>query len=284
MKNTFLMKRILVIATLAVASHFAAYANVSFLNYGARRYVPAACYFSSPDIAAEEMPFLSSYTFCAANPVNIIDPSGNRITVVQHDGDSVELSYDSNNNVFYAIGTYTDPYVDDVVNNINIINQGEVGHCLAEILYKANNIVSISDNDPDIMASYSYKKFEIQWNTYNLLSIQYQKGSQTDYEEQIVPHFIPLAHEMFHAVDELLNTFDTDIWFDDYGYTALNCEKFAIVGENYIRAEHNLPLRAAYGPLISPTIALGTMDYPLSNYTSENNRSEFITDLLYRFK
>lgn len=54
------------------------------LNYGARRYVPATCYFSSPDIAAEDMPFLSSYTFCAANPINIIDPSGNEWQVLQN--------------------------------------------------------------------------------------------------------------------------------------------------------------------------------------------------------
>ena len=53
--------------------------GLDWYDYGARRYDPAFCQFTQMDPLCEQYPHLSPYAYCAGNPVNAIDPDGQRI-------------------------------------------------------------------------------------------------------------------------------------------------------------------------------------------------------------
>ena len=59
----------------------------SSCDFGARLYSPLLCVFDSPDPKASTYTHISPYTYCAADPVNFIDPTGEDVAVLlQHDG------------------------------------------------------------------------------------------------------------------------------------------------------------------------------------------------------
>ena len=53
--------------------------GLDWYDYGARRYDPAYCMFTQMDPLCEKYPHLSPYVYCAGNPVNYVDPDGQRI-------------------------------------------------------------------------------------------------------------------------------------------------------------------------------------------------------------
>ena len=54
----------------------------SSCDFGARLYSPLLCGFDSPDLKASTYTHISPYTYCAADPVNFIDPTGEVIIFV----------------------------------------------------------------------------------------------------------------------------------------------------------------------------------------------------------
>ena len=59
----------------------------SSCDFGARLYSPLLCGFDSPDSKASEYTHISPYTYCAADPVNLIDPTGEDIFVLNYGND-----------------------------------------------------------------------------------------------------------------------------------------------------------------------------------------------------
>lgn len=53
-------------------------------DFGARRYYQAVPMFTQPDPFASKFPWLSPYAYCANNPVNVIDPDGKDIVVLNY--------------------------------------------------------------------------------------------------------------------------------------------------------------------------------------------------------
>ena len=51
--------------------------GIARYDYTARAYVPVTLRFDRPDLYASSYPHISPYAFCANNPVNITDPTGN---------------------------------------------------------------------------------------------------------------------------------------------------------------------------------------------------------------
>ena len=67
---------------------------LDLLDFGARLYDPARVAFTTVDPLAEKTPGLSPYTFCAANPVRNIDPTGmDYHLVIYNDHISIEADY-----------------------------------------------------------------------------------------------------------------------------------------------------------------------------------------------
>ena len=57
-------------------------AGLPLLDFGARMYDPATASWLSQGPMAEKYPFLSPYSYCAGDPVNLVDEEGRRIRVV----------------------------------------------------------------------------------------------------------------------------------------------------------------------------------------------------------
>ena len=60
--------------------------GLNLYDFGARMHDPAAMRFSTPDPLMEQYPSLSPYTYCAANPLKYIDPTGLTTYVIGQDG------------------------------------------------------------------------------------------------------------------------------------------------------------------------------------------------------
>ncbi len=63
-------------------------------DFGARWYQPSLGLWHTPDSYCEDTPWLSPYSYCAANPVNLIDPTGNYWIKAKYDKTSFYY-YDS---------------------------------------------------------------------------------------------------------------------------------------------------------------------------------------------
>ena len=60
--------------------------GLNLYDFGARMHDPAAMRFYTPDPLMEQYPSLSPYTYCAANPMKYIDPTGMTTYVIDQDG------------------------------------------------------------------------------------------------------------------------------------------------------------------------------------------------------
>ena len=58
---------------------------VSDSDYGPRLLSTSLCLWKAPDRLSENTPWLSPYTYCGANPVKFIDPTGNKIKSAKQD-------------------------------------------------------------------------------------------------------------------------------------------------------------------------------------------------------
>lgn len=86
--------------------------ETGFYYYGARYYDPKISLWLSVDPLAEEYPNIGGYTYCANNPINVIDPDGRRIIFIP--GLGYEKGNKSNGpyaeNISNALTTYTAGY------------------------------------------------------------------------------------------------------------------------------------------------------------------------------
>lgn len=69
-------------------------------DFHARRYNAAIPAFTSWDACNEQYPWLSPYAYCAGNPINLTDASGNRIVVLDN-GTEWELRYEGGEYNFF---------------------------------------------------------------------------------------------------------------------------------------------------------------------------------------
>ena len=53
--------------------------TLDWLNFGARMYDPCLGRWTTQDPLAEKYPGISSYAYCAGNPMNLVDPDGMRV-------------------------------------------------------------------------------------------------------------------------------------------------------------------------------------------------------------
>lgn len=74
-----------------------------YLDYGARLYDPVIGRWISQDPLAEKYYAASPYTFCAADPVNNIDPDGKDVWEISRDGEIVHRLDDATQDAFYIV-------------------------------------------------------------------------------------------------------------------------------------------------------------------------------------
>ena len=214
-----------------------------YLDFGARLYNPRTALWLSQDPMAEKYYPFTPYLYCAANPVNVVDPEGKEI-IVQVFQDNVIMDYkwmrvngvwgfyDSDMNQYIG----EDPFILSLSQDLMTIMNGEVGYSLIEELVGNPEQIFIKTKE-GLGFKYFTSTKTISWNSH----LSKKEAS-----------FLSLAHELAHAMDDLRGTINSDIWiskghFDhqipkDIKYS----EIFAMHYENLIRKEQGYPLSKYY--------------------------------------
>ena len=256
-------------------------------NNLARAHFPLTGTFSHADSHGSDTPWLSNYIHCAANPVNIIDPDGRKLRVLDEDQRAYTLDFNSSGNIIaknYEGGSHN---VEVLLNTINEISSGLVGRSLIYSLIDNIRTISIVASDMNCYCDYTVS-VNIETPAH---AVVFKNGIQ---KRDVIPLYAALAHELFHAEDFATCNMDESAWFilgsttNSKKNVIKNAEKYAIIGENMIRAEHQDPIRLGYVTFedgndrqLKEGLLFGNQNMN-SVLFSKTNRISFAARLIYR--
>ena len=217
--------------------------GLDWYDYSARQYDPASGRFTSMDPLCEKYYNISPYSYCAGNPVNYIDPTGEYIA--WFDENMNEWIYDSQQNSF--LDNQGNRYSDD--NNQLIMLTKALSS-----LYNSGveELKSIIDNkETGIQVQFSNdRNYESASGFMDYLDQNLTSGIAWNPNGQGVLNgsaTISLGHELAHSydrinhiTDDLNNPNKNNIW------NVPLCEKFAVHIENKVRAKSEILLREHY--------------------------------------
>ena len=215
--------------------------NEDWYDYGARHMSPNFGRFTTMDPMAEKYYDISPYAYCANNPVDAIDMNGDTISYYYR---GTKYIYNKYNYGFYNNeGCLLDrPFINKLSKALNTILEGNVGRALLDYLITSSTEININMG-VDSKINYSNGTINVTWNPDD------EQGAGIDeYGGSIVPSFIPLAHELYHAKDYVqFGSSNQEIWYKSpSGEIKRKNELYTSINENKIRAEHGLPLRRYY--------------------------------------
>ncbi len=227
--------------------------GLNFHDFGSRMLFSDIALFNRPDPKAQDYPHLSPYSYCAANPIRYIDPTGEELRY--YDGDKEYIYglengrivvYDTKNNV-------VDPSTLSVPHQLTVeyLNEylgSDIGKQVVSGIIESDKTVSMTydgekgdsfNSGSGIMTFDPFKdecgiSFE-EANGYN------RKGSAT----------INLSHEIAHAEDWIKGTINENVWVVVKDRNIPKSEIYACRRENQYRAEIGFPQRIAYSTRVS---------------------------------
>lgn len=164
--------------------------GLPFTDFGARQYDPFTGSWLAPDPLASDYPSLSPYSFCAANPINYVDPDGETIVISYMDSDGNECQ------ITYSVGmSYSgdNSFVADVIMALNQMN--EVG---------GSFVVNTLSESPNI---YYYSQGlsgegSIGYNS-NGCGGTILFGDLSSAKDTFSGFLEGVAHESFHAIQDI---------------------------------------------------------------------------------
>lgn len=80
----------------------------SLYDFGARYLTPSHVRWTTPDLLAEKYYSLSPYSYCAGNPVNVVDPNGEKIRFAKGSSEEFKQIYFETTKYMKEKGTYSD--------------------------------------------------------------------------------------------------------------------------------------------------------------------------------
>ena len=235
------------------------------VDFGAIQYDPFTARWMAVDPMAAKYAGMSPYGYCAADPVNIVDPQGDTL-FVKHGKET--LMY-LNGLFYYSDGKeYTGKiggFLKRVNNAISSICQTDTGRAIIEELETSKNVFTIDyaesnsfvpdraidagANLPVVMSmrggiASNGSGGTIKWNPYNIYGGVDITGSAKR------PSFLGLTHEMAHALDANRGLLHFSSDYGQYSASYLGIKRaewHAVSIENRVRFEAGIPLRAYYG-------------------------------------
>ena len=252
--------------------------SLDMLDFGARFYDPRIARWNTQDRYAEKYPSVSPYSYCANNPINITDPTGDTLRL-SIDGQTYRVDRQGwfgfgLSNADGSQATELPLIATTILSDIQSIASPSTptGEGMVDEIMSSHHSVYISlgnknyyDSKDTFLAAANLEEFRAELEAINLLfqqggippgcggTIQYNPfsflGGFNTSGNQYRPPFIGLAHEMGHALDALRG----NLYFNhDKGiYRAKHQGVFksewqAVYRENMIRKELGLPLRTHY--------------------------------------
>ncbi|MBE6195273.1 MAG: hypothetical protein E7140_06045 [Rikenellaceae bacterium] len=197
--------------------------------------------FMSIDPKAESFYHISPYTYCAGDPVNLVDPDGEIIKVVA-DG---EIHYWREYNGVWGFCSRTDKIYAGTNNFVNAVSGAlmQIGQSLSGFQL----IKYLSNHEKEIMlyntSRSGYLNGKLGWNINSPEAVPTTEGLQSN-------AIVNLAHELAHAKYEF-DEMPEGVWFEyikkngEIG-TVNKSEIYTTHYENKIRSEMGLPLRTHY--------------------------------------
>ena len=172
------------------SKEFVSQGNVNWYDFGARWYDSYKIRWTTQDPLAEKYYGISPYVYCAANPVNLVDPEGKKIYIRYTDEHGKDLDY------CYEIGAKyfgRDGFVQDIVDALNNIysNGGQ-------------DVIGALVDSPDaytyLNEVYKYGNYAV--NGYNDGYIYL--GNTFNGGMDVASKLESVAHESFHAFQDYM--------------------------------------------------------------------------------
>ena len=246
--------------------------------------------FMSIDPKAENFYHISPYTYCAGDPVNLVDPDGEYIIIFDND-----IRYDwQKNNGRWGLYDYdgnkysgSNKFINQVGSALNeLMASGETGYNLIETLSNLQAIIRIYNLYDVQDRGYNgtcHVNGDIVWDADNPESVPTTKEPQSN-------AIINLGHELAHVKYRFENGPEGDWFHDDLEKPVPISEIYTTHYENKIRAEMGQPLRTHYAkdengygigyPIIHPR-KRASIYYDAFGYTTYEELSKNILPFIY---
>ncbi|MGB5978003.1 MAG: M91 family zinc metallopeptidase, partial [Cyclobacteriaceae bacterium] len=221
--------------------------DLGWYDYGARYYAADLGRFFNIDRFAEKYYDLPPYQYGANSAINYIDINGDSLWIqINKNNKALYVDgqlYNNDGSQYTGKGTKVDKngnrqltgFLKTAVGNLDQISGGKEGNKLVDEIQASTDNVTIVKGSAGSGNSYNTKTNEV---TFDVTS---QNGGLDTRGLTDRPTFVGLAHELYHSVDDIRGT----VSGKKVG-TTIQAEIFASHGENLIRAENFLPLRAQY--------------------------------------
>ena len=218
-------------------------------DFHARRYNSAVPAFSSWDALNEQYPWLSPYAYCAGNPINMTDPSGNRI-VTWNNGIEWELRYEEEEYNFFntsdnSIYIWNNDFMNEIMDGFYKLSKRDVGKLLIDDLIQSEETITLQETDES--SYFDFKNSILGWNSEDMRGGPTFTPSLWSCKR---PEYIGLGHELAHAYDKVHSITPelSRIWYrEKNGGIVTTYDIFAGNIENCLRYENQQPLRFSYG-------------------------------------
>ena len=219
-------------------------AETGLSYFGSRYYSSDLSVWLSVDPMSDKYPSLSPYTYCADNPVKLVDPNGEEIWIIGEDGNK----YKYYNGCFYAcdgnkVTPKSDSFLSTAANAIDKLKETKTGNRLISFFEGPENKDVIIENSSRITCDNltidantgDFISQTIRWNSEGTeieTTAGKQKNSTTD-----------LGHEFSHVYDNAKKVKGLNDLCPNKG---IRSEWRAVYRENLMRRELGLPYRTGY--------------------------------------
>jgi len=209
--------------------------------FGSRYYSSDLSVWLSVDPMAGKYPSLSPYTYCADNPVKVVDPNGEEIIIEWQES---QYRYEKDGTLTHIKGTVLNErqlnrFINKAKNSLDKINKTTEGKRMIVDLQNSGTSYKIKAGASGYEKN--KQKNTITWNSNGTkMPVQDNPFGESN-------GICDLAHELSHAFDKNNN------WTDDTPVDELKkSEWVACYRENLIRKELGLRYRTYYKKMVTP--------------------------------
>ena len=223
--------------------------GTGYIDFGARQYNPSLRRWMTPDPLSEKYYGISPYAFCNNNPVNLVDPDGQKLVSKMNDieyqwktVDGEWGFYDQDDKLYMA---EEDAFINIVSKYLLDLMSTNIGSTIV------NNLV---DNDEAVFIAggrncYDSNSNTVGFNPYKIDYVPTEGG--LNFNAQAI-----FIHELAHALYDITGG-EQKVWFpvqQEIGSkNVMISEIYTTHIENLFRSEVNLPLRTYYAKMFDGT-------------------------------